>query len=59
MLVEQIHQLALLGRRRVVDVVRDQDGAQARHRERSGVKVLLEIRLFVHDGGAGRGGLMV
>jgi len=48
MLVEDLHQLALLGRSRIMDVVSDQDGTQARHGHVARIKARLEIRLIVH-----------
>lgn len=51
-MVEDVDELGLLGRGRVVDIMRDQDRAKARHSECAGVEALLEIRLVLHDGGS-------
>ena len=53
-MVEDVDELDLLGRGRVVDIMRDQDRAKARHSECAGVEALLEIRLVLHDGGSVR-----
>jgi hypothetical protein len=49
-LVEDFDELVLLGRGRVVDIMRNKDGAQTGHGEGTGIEVRLEVGLIFHDG---------
>ena len=47
-LIEQIDELAFLGRGGIADVVRDQDGTQAGDGQGGGIEARLKIGLVVH-----------
>lgn len=49
-LIENVDELCLLGRGRVVDTMRDKNGPETRHGESAWVEALLEICLLLHVG---------
>jgi hypothetical protein len=55
MVIDQLYQLALLRRGRIVHVVCNEDRSQTRYRDAAGVKTLLEVIVDIsHDAGSCR-----